>query len=1217
MKRLLPLLALGAFFALPAFAEEASPPVQPLGGPAFEGWSGFLGTTKGEARLALPGTAEFRYPDGPRGFYKHGFRTFNDGTRDWRAYEGVRLDVKLPDDRPVELTASVLRAPARGEKTAAGVSAKVLLSGAGWHAVSLPWTAFEIPHARTDWLLQVKGLRLAASRPGGGKGDALAVRDVRLTKGAVVSLEAPVRGKAAKPGGAVAYAVTVGNCTDRPESVELSFSTYGWEAELPTVEPATLALAPGESKPCVVRVKIPANIPPGGHEKQVLQAIANGDAANAARLTFVSAAEVPHPYILHTAARWQEVRDKVKKYPWAKTAQDRIVKQARAWDVPEIAKPPGNDPDDTMGPFLFRTPNENDLLACAYSWQLTRDKAAAEKAATFLRRLSDPTHGYPVTLRGCNQSLVQEGHFFQHIAMAYDMIQDAGVLSDADRAQIESTFRIFLESMNQACSGGAINNWNLSEATGALYCALAMQDLAAADRFFAGPSGVEDQLAKGTMDDGWWYECAISYNMWCASEFTQAALALQPWGYNFKDAWLPAMYCDRVSLTETLSGGRAGGDEKGADKAKLRPFGMSNEIWGPIRRPYRTITDLWNSLLPFIDYRGIMFGVNDSTENQVTGARREIGGMQPFELAYYVYRDPRYASIIKLGGGARDLLYGVPELPEKTPEEYRANAHADNVGLAMLRSQTPGRPIQDQIQAVLHYGTHGWAHGHYDRTDLLSLMRYGRSFWNPESVFWVYEPFLYKFYTQTSLNHNMVVVDEKMQEASPGDRLLFHTGRLMQAAAVETTTRWSNPPYGGMVYDYVPVKTFAEKAWREGKYVPLPKNPPKYGSLTGYTEPVLQRRLMIVTDDYVVLADYLKGAQPHRFECLFQPKGFLGLDGPDKKFLRHDAQWNPDPVGGAQFVTDCDWWSIDAPAVARFRNIFGPGEDKAGDRSIGNTPGVLDTDIYSLWPQKQEIMLAAAPEMHDVAKRVFYAVRGDGKTLAEGKFGAWILGQADIDIPVAGVKQLELETKTELAKQPTLFWANARIITRDGKEIFLKDLDRDIQSSTIHVVSQNIVSAPKAGEDYFGGPIKIAGNLYANGIAAEPTIPKKADVTSKPGLVSVDLNGLDAVRFKATLGGDYPLGPEGQRRKVYAIREPEKKASARFLTLIEPHEGKPVVKSATASGPDQLRVELADGRVQEIALSRFEGSGKDIDVTITETKPGAAPRTETAVAGGN
>jgi hypothetical protein len=35
-------------------------------------------------------------------------------------------------------------------------------------------------------------------------------------------------------------------------------------------------------------------------------------------------------------------------------------------------------------------------------------------------------HQYPATLRACNQGLVQKGHFFQHTAMAYDMISGFG-----------------------------------------------------------------------------------------------------------------------------------------------------------------------------------------------------------------------------------------------------------------------------------------------------------------------------------------------------------------------------------------------------------------------------------------------------------------------------------------------------------------------------------------------------------------------------------------------------------------------------------------------------------------------------------------------------------------------------------------------------------------------------------------------------------------------
>ena len=51
---------------------------------------------------------------------------------------------------------------------------------------------------------------------------------------------------------------------------------------------------------------------------------------------------------------------------------------------------------------------------------------------------------------------------------------------------------------------------------------------------------------------------------------------------------------------------------------------------------------------------------------------------------------------------------------KKRLKQLRAiNVHADNVGLVMLRSQTENRPIREQIEAALHYGTHGWAHGHY------------------------------------------------------------------------------------------------------------------------------------------------------------------------------------------------------------------------------------------------------------------------------------------------------------------------------------------------------------------------------------------------------------------------------------------------------------------------------------------------------------------------
>jgi hypothetical protein len=1161
-------------------AGQTLPLTLPVGGLQ----SGVVVTFSGETTL--------REPDGPRGQYKHGFRVLNDSAAEWQKYYGVQFAVNLPDARAVALTATIQRAP-RGATPEMPVNGTVLVSGIGWHTVTLPWSAFQFDQAGYAFLKSVKEFKLAASFTDGKPGGKIQLKNVRVVSAPVVALECDVRGQAAPQNGSVEYEVSVGNCTDQPQPVTLNFVRYGWEEMASTVKPASLQLAPGESRIVKLTVKISDRVPPGGHEEQVLQAVANGDAATAAQLKFITTSELPHPYIFHTAARWQEVRDQVAKYDWALDAQADLVRRADNWRVPEAAQPPHNDPDDTYGPFLFATQNETDLLACAFSWQLTGNKSHAEKAALFLRRLSDPVTGYPATLRACNQSLVQEGHFFQHIAMAYDAVLDADVLTADDRNQIERTFRAFIETIERASDYGAINNWNLSEDCGAFYCSLAMQDLVAADRWFSGPSGIRDQLAKGVMDDGWWYECSISYNLWCASEFTQVALAYEPFGVNFLDMKVPASFSNKALLKAELSGGVTSGT---TPEEQRKPFGMDAEIYGPNTKPYRTIRDMWNSLLPFLDWRGVMFGVNDSTESQVSGYRTEVSG-QPFEIAYDAFRDPAYAAIVKMGGGKRDLLYAVPDLPASTPENFRDSAFADNVGLAMLRSQTTNRPVREQIQATLHYGTHGWAHGHYDRTDLLSLMRYGRNFWNPESVFWVYEPFMYKFYCQCSVNHNLVVVDEKMQEATPGERLLFHTGDAMQATVVQTDARWSNPPYGGMVYDYVPVKTFAEKCWREGRSVPMPTNLPVYGSLTGYTEKILQRRALLVLDDYIVVADFVKGTKAHTFEDLLQLKGFEGLEAPGKTFLRHDAQWNPDPVGSAQFVTDCDWYSAAAPAVARFEERWGGGADNEGSRSIGNEDGVLKLDVRTLWPPQQQIMVATAPEQHDTEKRLFYTVRGDGKTLTEGKFGAWILGSADIDVPVDGVKQLELETRVELSKKPTVFWADARIVTKDGKEIPLSGLP---------VKFENIAQPKEQGKDYFGGPVKIVGTEYKSATPGQP------QNDSQPGFARVDLSGVDAVRFKAVLGSDYPPGDETQRRKVYAVRAANGK-EARFLTVIEPYEDQPVVKSAVALDADTLRVELNDGRVQEIKIQNFTGDGKNIVAEFSELKGGKILRQESTL----
>ena len=167
-------------------------------------------------------------------------------------------------------------------------------------------------------------------------------------------------------------------------------------------------------------------------------------------------------------------------------------------------------------------------------------------------------------------------------------------------------------------------------------------------------------------------------------------------------------------------------------------------------------------------------------------------------------------------------------------------------------------------------------------------------------------------------------------------------------------------------------------------------------------------------------------------------------------------------------------------------------------------------------------------------------------------------------------------------------------MTEDGRELALGSLP---------VKYENVAQPPAPGQDYFGGPIKISGNEHTFATPAEPQNEQK------PGLVRLDLAGLHAIRFKAVIGSDYPLGNEAQRRKVYAVRAAQG-PEARFLTLIEPFEDQPVVKSAIATSADTVRVELRDGRVQEITLKNFTGSGLDIEADIVESKAGKVLRQE-------
>ncbi|WP_460555278.1 COG1470 family protein [Hymenobacter daeguensis] len=1143
---------------------------EPVGTATLADWTGLAPATGKAATLKLPGTTVFQYPAGPKGWYNHGFRAEHDGTRDWRNFYGLQVEVWVPKGRRLELRATLFTPPSPlRQNYLPETHATITVPGGngGWRRVTVPWALLDVPNRQVAMLRFIQGVRLDGQLTDTGSPGEIRLRNVRLTRALHIAAQAPVRGQAAEPGQTARYEVTLTNCTDSPQNVALSFAKEGFEVMTPTVEPARLWLMPGAAARCMVTVAVPREgVPAGGHEPQRLQLSANDGVVEPA-VEFITAREVARPCLLHTAARWDEVRAKILQYDWARAEQARYLKLADDWQVPLAALPPNNYVAAEKHTYVFPEQNFIQFLpAAAYAWQLTRDKKYAEKVALFLRRLADEKTGYPAGFAGTDKGGPQEGDNFQKMAYSYDAILDAGVLSAADKQAINHTLRLYMETFEPELTIGNMGNWSTAQSMACLFSALALGDLAAADRYIHGPAGFTDFLSKGVMDDGWWWEVSTSYNLWVAYELTQAALAAQPWGIDLVHLEVPADYSRSAMVMPW---------------GLNPPYGVSFEKWGPQRRNTRSLKHFWDAIVPVSDYRGIAFGMNDGHEEKVGGYR--------LELPYYVYRDSAYATIIKQAG-QRDLLYGVPELPAETPTSYQKSAFAENIGYALLRSQTAGRPPREQIQAVLKIGTQGGFHGHFDRVSLDNLTRYGRSFWNPEAIWWGYPNFMYKYYVQTSVNHNMVVVDQMQQEAVPSTQLLFHSGPMMQVAVQETNARWSDAPYLGMRYfatDSVPDQM------RKNRQTLPPVTDRGYGKQGPFSEPVLQRRLLVVTDDYVVMADYLKGTKFHTFDNLLQMKGFLSLNAPGKKLLRHDAQYRSDPHSAAQVVTDADWYRATAPSIARFQFDYGPQADNSGTLQYFNEPGPLKMDVHALWPRQQELMVAMPAENHNCQQWVRYEVQGDGQPLAQGETGIWILGQQEIDVSVAGLKELLLQVSSDgNSQKKALFWANARLVTADGRDIPLTDL----------ATAQNVEKPATAGQDYYGGPIKIAGTVPANAL---PTQPQDARA---PAIIRIPLAGQNAVRFRATLGGDFPFGPEAARRKIYASRATG--LQARFLTVLEPYENKAMVKSATAISADELRVELADGRVQTIRIGELEGDGKTVRVSISETRQGRTVRSE-------
>lgn len=555
---------------------------------------------------------------------------------------------------------------------------------------------------------------------------------------------------------------------------------------------------------------------------------------------------------------------------------------------------------DPSGDFVFNADACRPVTDLAAAWTLTGKAEYGEKLKTFLLRLSDPQTGYPQTGKAAARYAVKEGILFQHAAIAYDAIREGELLTVDEKQQIEKTLGLFIRDW-------AVSDGRLRENRQFTY-RLGL-DNACIDNHHLSiiVAGVFCSLLLHDVN----HLNRFLYGVGGFTDHMSHGIMDDGFWYETDPGYhfLVAGFLIRTAIACR---------PWGIDLFHLkvhprvnRHVGLRSDEkhtrHGPCHRNVRAITDLIDNLIPLADYRGMVFANNKSPEVAVGG-----GALEAF---YDVYRKPDYAWALnrRSRSSLQTLLYGVPDLPQvEAPRPEAVAMH--NAGLYVLRSSCEPSNPREQLQVVLKCGSHGGGHGHFDQTALISIMRYGRWFNSNHAG--------HNLFKQ-SAHHHMVVVDQGHQQVAEPKLLLFQSTDSRKTAAVQVQAPWTleDQPLGV----------------------------------------VLQRRLLTVTDEYLLLADYLRDVadsdnpQAHVFDWLIHP---VGLEPPDERqleFLKTTPHFAD--AGVCREITDCAWYRYQTPLCLHTAQIF------RGDKR--NEDGTLKLDIHPLWPRRGTLMIGRYPPGND------------------------------------------------------------------------------------------------------------------------------------------------------------------------------------------------------------------------------------------------------------
>lgn len=637
----------------------------------------------------------------------------------------------------------------------------IKLDWQGWRYLRIPLESFQAARSPVGWH-KVDSISLHASGWGHDPvpGTVVILDDMTFGTGVIDE----VRVQSAFQGSDYVYDFTLllEDRTGAARDLALTIEPVGANPfDLLVVDP-TVSLAANATGQAQVRVTVPASAISDATRLDLHRAsVFVSEAGVVCDGTELSAA-VPlpardHPRTLLDASDFTRIDDLAQSEAWAASVRDGIIGRADAWpgdfeqeyELSEWALPPEGGqwtlwyvcPTHGVrlryeGPTAHVCPVDGEVHSgwpfdqVVYSW-MHSDLAAAARDAGLAYRMTGQVsyaqealeiliayadaydsydlhdiHGEPTGSGGrvLSQTL-DESVWLIPVAWAFDLIADAPVMTDAQRAHIEQDLlRPAVATIARHPAG--ISNWQSWHNAGMGAVGFALEDPALIATVLRGSEGFEFQMQQSVTSDGFWYEGS--------------------WGYHFYA--LSAL----MQLAEMAS--RAGYD------AYANP-----SLRGMFEAPLLFAMPDWT--LP---------AFNDS------GTSSLVSNDRYYEVAYKRYQDERFTAVLGVRDRGRDaLFFGEPALPSSADLGLESHLFQD-AGYAVMRAGQG----DDALYLALDFGPHGGGHGHYDKLGLVLFARGTVMGVDPGTQ--SYAAPTHKTWDKVTVAHNTVVVDETTQLEATG-----------------------------------------------------------------------------------------------------------------------------------------------------------------------------------------------------------------------------------------------------------------------------------------------------------------------------------------------------------------------------------------------------------------------------------------------------------------